>query len=147
MRVLFIAVVAVGLLGCESEGDAAGGDSTSRFERGMERVGESIENAAADVGTEVSETRIQMILDNIKGMDSVQAEITGEASVTLIGSVASEEARSEAERLVRSNEGVTSVRNAIAVGGATLDTSAASGTGAATTGDDTTRGGAAAGSR
>lgn len=144
MKGVFIAVVALGLVGCEREGDAAGGDSTSRFERGMERVGERLESAAEDVGTEVSEARIQMILDNIKGMDSVQAEITGEASVTLIGSVASEETRAEAERLVRSIEGVSNVRNAIAVGGSIIDTSAT------TTGVDTaatTGANGAAGSR
>lgn len=130
MRFMFIVVVALGFVGCESGGEGAGVDSTSRFERGMERVGKGIESAAADVGTELSETRIQMILDNIKGMDSVQAEITGDGSVTLIGNVATETARAEAERLVGSIEGVDNVHNAIEIGSGGTRTTSDAATGA-----------------
>jgi osmotically-inducible protein OsmY len=117
---VIIVVVSIAALvaGCGKDGaDSASGDSTaSGFEKGMEQVGKKLETAAKDVKTEVNESRIQMVIDNIRGMDSVQAEVADDGSVTLIGSVADEATRAEAERLVRSIEGVTTVKNAIGVG-------------------------------
>lgn len=108
------------LAACDDGGGGDGGpDSTSRLERGIDRVGDKLETAAADVGTAVNESRVQMIIDNIKGMDSVQVEITDDGAVTLIGSVASDAVRTDAERLVQSIEGVDVVRNSIAVAGVT----------------------------
>ena len=126
MKHLLVMMTAAAMIaGCENDArDGADGDSTSRFERGVERVGEKIESAAKDVGVEVRESRIQMVIDNIRGMDSVQAELTTETSVTLIGSVASDEDRRRAEELVRSIEGVETVQNSQTVGGVAADTAA-----------------------
>lgn len=108
---------------CDSrDGEGDSPDSTSRFERGIDRVGEKLETAAGDVGTAVKEARIQMVVDNIKGLDSVQVEITEDGAVTLIGSVASAAVRADAEHLVRSIEGVAYVRNSIAIAGRADDT-------------------------
>lgn len=140
MKGIIIVALAMAAIGCESEGEGSGTDSSSRFERGMERVGKGIETAAGELGTEVSEARIQMILDNIKGMGEVQAEITAEGSVTLIGTVENDAYRAEAERLVLSIEGVTNVQNAIEVGPVSGDSAAAT-TGAdyEVTGGDSTK--------
>lgn len=119
MRALVvIAATIVGLVGCDGGAGDAGADSTSRFERGVSRVGDKLKTAAENVGTEVNESRIQMVIDNITGMDSVQAEITEDGVVTLVGSVAGDQVKADAERLVRSIEGVRDVRNSLAVGGA-----------------------------
>jgi osmotically-inducible protein OsmY len=119
--IITVALFAIVAVGCDRDnaGNGGPGDTASRFERGMERVGEKIGTAAEGVQTEVNEARIQAVIDNIKGMDNVQAEIGNDGAVTLIGTVATAEASTQAEMLVRSIEGVTIVRNAISVAGGT----------------------------
>jgi osmotically-inducible protein OsmY len=118
MKLIIMLALALAAVGCDGNdaGTTTTGDSTTRLERGMDRVGDKIGEAAEGVGVEVKEARIQAILDNLKGMDDVQAEIGSDGAVILIGNVATEEARTEAERVVLGIEGVTTVRNSIVVG-------------------------------
>ena len=61
-------------------------------------------------------SRIEGMLHDIKGMEKVEVDVSSGGDVTLLGTVESEERRSEAERIVGQMEGVNTVVNAIRVG-------------------------------
>jgi hypothetical protein len=84
-----------------------------------ERVGQGIKSAAAGVEHQLRETKIQAVVDNMKGMDGVGVELAGDGDVTLVGTVPDEKTKQEAERLVLNIKGVTTVTNALKVSGQT----------------------------
>lgn len=113
-------VAALLLGGCDSNGnrdvnvslDSAG----AKIERGMEKVGEKLDTAWTDVKTELNETRVEGMLRQMKGMDSVDVKLTPEGDMTLTGSVATEDRRQLAEQMAREMKGVRSVTNTITLG-------------------------------
>jgi osmotically-inducible protein OsmY len=108
------------IISCDQE-DRTKADTTldtvgSKIEQGAEKVGESIDTAVSGIKASRSESKIEGMLHNIKGMENVKVDLTSGGDVTLLGSVDTEERRSEAERIVSQMEGVSTVVNAIRVG-------------------------------
>ncbi len=107
-------------------------DSTgATIERGVEKVGDKIDTAVTGIRTALDESQIQGVLDELKGMENVEAELQSNGDVTLVGSVATEGDRRMAEEVVRKAKGVRDVVNALKVGDrapSNLDTGSGRGT-------------------
>ena len=120
---LWSVAIALSLAACErQEGgkldvelDSAG----SRLNRGAKEVGRELDTAWTDVKTGLNETKMEGMLRQMKGMDSVEVTLTPEGDVTLSGSVASIDRRELAEKMMREMKDVRTVTNTITIGATT----------------------------
>jgi hypothetical protein len=110
----FLLLAACGIASDRTDGDTGG----TKFERGVDEVGRRLESAAAGLQSKVEETRVQAVVDNIRGLEEVEVQMVGAGTIRLIGVVADELTRKEAERIATRIIGVDSVENALVVKGA-----------------------------
>ena len=125
IRLVAVGVCAVALAACDAENDGNAGTTLdtvgSKIEQGAETIGEKLDTAVSGIRAELDEGKIERMLHNIQGLENVEVDLSTGGDVTLIGSAPSDERRMEAERIVRQMEGVSSVVNAIKVGGVVPD--------------------------
>lgn len=81
----------------------------------LQSVEQTADEAVSGIGTELKEERIDQVLNNFDGLDGVSAELQENGSVTLIGTVASEDLKARAEEIVRDIKGVADVQNVITI--------------------------------
>jgi osmotically-inducible protein OsmY len=120
LSLMMVVVLSMLMISCDQEDRTEAGTTLdtvgSKIEQGAEKVGESIDTAVSGIKASRDESRIEGMLHDIKGMENVKVDLTSGGDVTLLGTVDTEERRSEAERIVGQMEGVNTVVNAIRVG-------------------------------
>ena len=120
LSLMMVVLLSTLVISCDQEDRTEAGTTLdtvgSKIEQGAEKVGESIDTAVSGIKASRDESRIEGLLHNIKGMEKVEVDMSSGGDVTLLGTVESEERRSEAERIVGQMEGVNTVVNAIRVG-------------------------------